>query len=584
MRRRRALLGNVVKVERCRAQRSPRSLLRSLRLRERAAAARAVLQRRAAESAAAAAAPKAGCSCASRGCASSAAEALLRSLRLRLRLRKRAAAARAGFGGPAAESSPRAAAAAAPRTAVWTRVRGRAVGDRSGAAGRPHSRRGARARERGRAQEGARYERERGSTSMEHLAPWGGRLVSCVDKKQCAAGGGGGDAPLSVLMVYCTWQTGLPDGAKDGNYCECKPFWRGLTCQEATPVEQLRGILQVPSALLAVLALWRALRDLRECPREKRASPGALCLMLDTCAASFYALWMSCICVMRWTGGNAAVKAILDVAEPSSLVMIFSTALFCALVFECISALAEQRTVRQKRWYALIALLVAAEIASFLKFRVFWQRFVVCAVGMLVVALLWIRAARLLANTLEDHSCGSAPLVEKARVTREFIQFLCRFLALELGCLSVLALLNIKGLNNLSPPPVIVSVCLLEAVIYTVCAAVILRFQDYLGMPLRRSRARSLKRSQVRPRSSTDRPPQNPCMLVSGARVGDARVSGAHVANISSDDTPLAQLESADSVAGQRDEVQKADGAGPRTSRARDGQPAGCVGVPSVKD
>ncbi len=128
--------------------------------------------------------------------------------------------------------------------------------------------------------------RARVATSME-FAPWGGRPVSCVSDNQCTAKGGG------VLFVKCTWLTGLPDGAEDGRYCTCVPFMRGLTCQDATPVLQLRGFLLVPSALLTVLALWRALRDLRECPREKRASPGALCLMLATCAASSYVLCLS---------------------------------------------------------------------------------------------------------------------------------------------------------------------------------------------------------------------------------------------------------------------------------------------------
>jgi hypothetical protein len=405
-----------------------------------------------------------------------------------------------------------------------------------------------------------RDERERESTSMELFAPWGGRPVSCVSNNQCTAEGAAG-----VLLVKCTWLTGLPDGAEDGRYCTCEPFTRGLTCQEATPVLQLRGFLLVPSALLTVLALWRALRDLRECPRERRASPGALCLVLTTCATSSFALLISCTCVMRWTGGNAAMKAIVEVAILSSIGMMYSLMLFCALVFECVSASAEQRTVRQKRWYALFVLLLAAEFTSLLTVSLLWQRLVVIAVGTLIVMLLWVRAARRLANTLEDFSAVSAPIAEKARVTREFIQSIYRLLALCIGCLSVNALLD---MNVMSPLPVIVSACLLEAVFWTAVAAVLLRFQDYLGMPFRRARACSM-RSRVRPCPSTDRPTQKPSMLVSGARV-----SGAHVGNVSSGDTlSLAQLESADSVAGQRDELQKPDGAGPRTSRARDGEP-----------
>jgi hypothetical protein len=440
----------------------------------------------------------------------------------------------------------------------------------------------ARAVERGRANAVGceRYERERKSTSME-FAPWGSRPVSCVSDYQCAARGGGGDAPLEVPFVACTLLTGLPDGTEDGHYCACAPFRSGLTCQEAMPVLQLRGFLLVPSALLAVLALWRALRDLRTCPREKRASPGAVCLMLVTCAASSVALCFSCACVVRWTGGNAAVMSIFSAAQMSSAVMAFTAMLHCSLVFECISASADQRTVRQKRWYAFFALFVAAFFASSSKAPFKWQRLVLLAVGLLVVALLWIRAARMLANTLEDFSAGSAPLAEKARVTRDFIQFACRFLALAFGCLSVQALLDINGL---SPLPVIVSDCLLEAVLMTGVSALLLRFQDYLGTPFRRTGA-CAKRSRVRPRPSTDRLPQKPSMLVVGVHVGDARVSGAHTGKVSSGDTlSLAQLESADSVACQRDEVQKPDGAGPRTSRTRDGEPAGCVGVPAVND
>jgi hypothetical protein len=521
--------------------------LRNLRLRERAAVARAVLQRRCCG--------VCGCGCGSEiglQLRERASEVLLRSLRpgLLLRLRR---GLQCGLECGVA------------RPATAEALSGARAVERG-------------ARERGRAQEGARYERERGSTSME-FAPWGGRLVSCVSDNQCAAEGGGGDAPLSVRFLSCTWLTGLPDGAEDGNYCACKPFWRGLTCQQVTPVLLLRGFLTVPSALLAGLALLRALRDLRECPREIRASPGALCLALAACGAGCFALWMSCLSIVRWTG-SAMIFAISAYAALSSIVMIYSAGLFCALVFECISAIAEQRTVRQKRWYALFALLVAAELASMLKSRLVWQQIVVCAVGMLVVALLWIRAARQLASTLEKLSAGSAPIVEKARVTREFIKIVFRFLALAFGCLSVIALLD---MNGLSPLPVIVSTCLLEAVYFTAIAAFLLRFQDYLGTPLRRAAARSLSRSRVRP--SVDRPFHKSSTHVSGARMVDAPVSGAHIGIVSSGVTSSpAQLESAYSVAGQQDEVQKRQGAGPRTSRARDGEPAGCVGEPVVND
>jgi hypothetical protein len=368
------------------------------------------------------------------------------------------------------------------------------------------------------------------------FAPWGGRPVSCVSDNQCVAEGGGGDAPLSAMMVKCTLLTGLPDGAKDGRYCACYPFSRGLTCQEATPVLQLQGFLMVPCALLAMLALWRALRDLRECPRKKRASPGAVCLMLATCAASSFALCVSCLCVVRWTGGNAALSAIYPAARMSSAVMSFTTALYCSLVFECISASAEQRTVHQKRWYTFFALFVAAFFASYSKVPFSWQRSVVLAVGILVVVLLWIRAAWRLTNTLADNSAGSTPLAEKARVTREFIHFFYRFLALELGCLSALALLD-----NLSPLPVIVSSSLLDAVNNTAVAALLLRFQVYLGTPLRRAGACSFRRPRVRP--FKDRHPQKPSMLMSDARVHDVRVSGAQ--RSSGDTLPLSLYASA---------------------------------------
>jgi hypothetical protein len=331
------------------------------------------------------------------------------------------------------------------------------------------------------------------------FAPWGGRPVSCVSDNQCAAAEG-----VGVLFVKCTWLTGLPDGAEDGRYCTCAPFMRGLTCQDPTPVLQLRGFVLVPSVLLTVLALWRALRDLRECPREKRASPGALCLMLGICAASSFALYISCECVTRWTGGNAAMNAIIYPAQLSFLGMAYSELLCCALLFECIIASTEQRTVRQKRWCALSVLFMAAEGTSYSTVPFLWQRMVVAAVGFLVVVLLWVRAARRLANTLEDFSAVSAPIAELARVTREFIQSVFRLAALGIGCFSVLAVLNL-GLNDMSPLPVIVSVCLLEAVLWTAFAAALLRFQDYLGMPFRRARACSMP-SRVRPCSSTDSP------------------------------------------------------------------------------
>ncbi len=236
--------------------------------------------------------------------------------------------------------------------------------------------------------------------------------------------------------------------------------------------------------------------------------------------------------------------------------------------------------MRQKRWYAFFALLVAAEYTSMLIFRLVWQQIVVFAVGMLVVALLWIRAARQLASTLEDFSAGSAPIAEKARVTREFIKIVFRFLALAFGCLSVIALLNIDGL---SPLPVIVSAFLLIAVYNIAIAAILLRFQDYLGTPLRRAAARSLSRSRVRP--AVDRPSHKSSTHVSGARMVDAPVSGAHIAIVSRGVTSSpAKLESADSVAGQRNEVQKREGAEPSTCRARDGEPAGCVKVPAILD
>jgi hypothetical protein len=165
--------------------------LRNLRLRERAAVARAVLQRRCCG--------VCGCGCGSEiglQLRKRAAEVLLRSLRpgllLRLRLRR---GLQCGLECGVA------------RSATAEALSGARAVDRG-------------ARERDRAQEGARYERERGSTSMEFA--------------------------------------------------------------QTTPVKQLYGFLHVPSALLALLALWRALRDLRECPREKRTTPGALCLVLVT--------------------------------------------------------------------------------------------------------------------------------------------------------------------------------------------------------------------------------------------------------------------------------------------------------------
>jgi hypothetical protein len=169
--------------------------------------------------------------------------------------------------------------------------------------------------------------------------------------------------------------------------------------------------------------------------------------------------------------------------------------------------------VHQKRWYTFFALFVAAFFASYSKVPFSWQRSVVLAVGILVVVLLWIRAARRLTETLADNSAGSAPLGEKVRVTREFIHFFYRFLALELGCLSALALLD---MNNLSPLPVIVSASLLNAGHNTAVAALLLRFQVYLGTPLRRAGACSFRRASVRP--FKDRHPQKPSMLMSGAQ------------------------------------------------------------------
>jgi hypothetical protein len=505
----------------------------------------AALERCRAAAVQSAAEPAAAQAC--RSCASGAAEALLRSLRLRLRLRLR-----------------RGLQCGLECGVTWSATANALSGARAVERG---------ARERGRAREGVCYERKRESTLME-FAPWGGRPVSCVSDQQCADDGGGDGASLGVMYVACSLLTGLPDGAEDGRYCVCAPFRRGSACLEATPVLQVKGILTVPSALLAGLALWRALRDLRECPREKRASPGALCLVFCTCAAGFMVSFLGSHCIARWTGGSATLGAITAYATLGSLFMMYSMALFCALVFENVVASVNKRTVPQKRWCTFFALLIAAQQAGLALAKLMWVRVLVLIVGCSVLALLWIRAARLLANELEELGHGSVPMIERARATRDFIKVICRLIPLAFGSLFVW---NMLGVNELSPLPSIVVSCLLEAVYFTAVAVLLLRFQDYLGAPLRVAAARSLSRSRVSALRQTD---QKTSMVVSGERAGYARGSGSHVGKVRSGVTASpSELESANSVVGQPDEAQKPDGAGPRTSLAGDGEPAGCVGV-----
>jgi hypothetical protein len=263
------------------------------------------------------------------------------------------------------------------------------------------------------------------------LQAWDGALVNCTGDKMCGETSGG-RAPS--MFVSCSWMAGLPDGFADGRYCTCSVFRVGATCHDVQPALQARGALTASFAVLAGLAAWRGSRDLRQCPRELRRSPGAVCLAINVCAASAWVICTSMLGVTRVTGGSAAVTAVFTASQFVTLGLSFALFLLMALVFETVTSAAKQRAVNHKRWYCGATLLIAAEVAGYATAKLRMQENIWLAFGVLVVGLLWVRATVMLARTFDGFSSKSAAIAERAVATRQLIRFIARCLGLIVAC------------------------------------------------------------------------------------------------------------------------------------------------------
>jgi hypothetical protein len=340
------------------------------------------------------------------------------------------------------------------------------------------------------------------------LQAWDGALVNCTSDDMCTETSGGSGGRAHWLAVSCSWMAGLPDGIADGRYCECAMFRVGATCNNVQPALQVFGAVTVLTAVLAGLAAWRGMRDLRQCPRELRSSPGAVCSAFNVCAASALMIGSSLVAVTRMTGGSAAFAAVVKASLAITLGFSFSLFLLLALVFETVVTLtAEHSAVNSKRWYCGATLLLAAEAAGISTAKSITHVRIWVAIGFLVVGLLWLRATVMLARLLDGYSANSAAIADKALATRQLIRFVAWSVGLMVACQAERAMFP---LTRNSHPALIAATLFLDWVFGMTMAAVFVRLQDYLGAPLRKASHRQTRRilsgtssGKVRPAGSS---------------------------------------------------------------------------------
>jgi hypothetical protein len=329
------------------------------------------------------------------------------------------------------------------------------------------------------------------------LQAWDGALVNCTSDNICAETSGGRVPPL---FMACSWMAGLPDGFADGRYCTCSPFRVGATCTDVQPALQVRGALTAAVVVLAGLAAWRGTRDLRQCPRELRRSPGAVCLAVNVCAVSAWMINTSMLGVTRMTGGSAALIAVIITASQYvTLGLSYALFLLMALVFETVTSATEQRAMNHTRWYCGATFLLAAELTGVATAKFKAQADISIGIGALVVGLLWLRATVMLYRMLDDFSSDSAAIAEKAQATRQLIRFTALGMGLIVACKAENAMVPITANSH---PALIAATWFLDWLFLMTVVVILVRIQDYLGAPLRAASQRQTKRRILRSTSS----------------------------------------------------------------------------------
>jgi hypothetical protein len=320
------------------------------------------------------------------------------------------------------------------------------------------------------------------------LQAWDGALVNCTGDAMCAEMSGG---RTSWLVVSCSWMAGLPDGFADGRYCRCSEFRVGATCHDVQPALQVRGALTASVAVLAGLAAWRGICDLRQCPRELRRSPGAVCLAVNVCATSALMICMSLLGVTRMTGGSAALSEVATASFGVTFCLSYAMFLVMALVFETVTSATEQRAMNHTRWYCGATFLLTAQVAGIATFKIRTHLLLCVAIGLLIVVLLWLRATVMLARGLDGFSSYSAAIAEKALATRQLIRFTARGFGLIVACQAENVMVPITANSH---PALIAATWFLDWVFSVALVALLVRFQGYLGAPLRQASQRQSKR------------------------------------------------------------------------------------------
>jgi hypothetical protein len=328
------------------------------------------------------------------------------------------------------------------------------------------------------------------------LAPWQGTLVVCTGEEECVAASGG--AVASAGIVKCT----LLAGVADGRYCTCNPFRTGPSCSEPQPPLVALGATYLPLSLLLVRAIWLALCDLRLCPPQLRSSPGAVCLVLNTCTSLCGAVAYGMVFALRVSDGPLNTIATLwQVSLLALILMVNLLMLFVALVFESVHAIANGLKMHSKAAYLCMLLLVVVEYSALLLVKLTTQKvLVICAIAM-IVAGLWLRATVRMSRTLESfgqswqdeggHNGRSDKILEKARASRRLVAFAGRHAVLALICSAAIALAPVTVLS--SAPLVLVSwTC--EWTVHCCIVRVVCRLGDYLGDPFRQGARRNTRR------------------------------------------------------------------------------------------